>query len=99
NGLRVGDILNPDFKALYAKIKEKHLHLLKQYDFVFDITDAEKEWFSAIEFLRSFQLTDSEYFLNNALANGQKILAEGAQGTMLDIDFGTYPFVTSSNTI
>lgn len=99
NGLRVGDILNPDFKALYAKIKEKHLHLLKQYDFVFDITNAEKEWFSAIEFLRSFQLTDSEYFLNNALANGQKILAEGAQGTMLDIDFGTYPFVTSSNTI
>jgi len=99
NGLRVGDILNADFQAQYDSVKEKHLRLLKQYDFEFDLVNAEKEWFEAIDFMRSLNLIDSEYFLNYALSQGKTILAEGAQGTMLDIDFGTYPYVTSSNTI
>ncbi len=99
NGLRVGDILNPDFHGQYTKVKEKHLHLLKQYDFEFNVEAAEKEWMDCIEIIRGFKLVDSEYYLNEALSNGKKILAEGAQGTMLDIDFGTYPYVTSSNTI
>ncbi len=99
NGLRVGDILNTDFQDQYTKVKEKHLHLLKQYDFEFNVDAAEKEWMESIEIIRSFKLVDSEYYLNEALSNGKKILAEGAQGTMLDIDFGTYPYVTSSNTI
>ena len=99
NGLRVGDILNADFQEQYTKVKEKHLHLLKQYDFEFNVDVAEKEWMECIEIIRGFKLVDSEYYLNEALSNGKKILAEGAQGTMLDIDFGTYPYVTSSNTI
>jgi adenylosuccinate synthase len=99
NGLRVGDILNADFQEQYTKVKEKHLHLLKQYDFEFNVEAAEKEWMESIEIIRGFKLVDSEYYLNEALSNGKKILAEGAQGTMLDIDFGTYPYVTSSNTI
>lgn len=100
NGLRIGDIISADFKMLYQQLKEKHLRLVKQYDYEFDVTADEVKWFEAIEFLTSLNnFIDSEYFLNNALANGQSILAEGAQGTMLDIDFGTYPYVTSSNTI
>ncbi len=75
------------------------MHLLKQYDFEFNVEAAEKEWMESIEIIRGFKLVDSEYYLNEALSNGKKILAEGAQGTMLDIDFGTYPYVTSSNTI
>jgi adenylosuccinate synthase len=97
--LRVGDILNADFKSQYESVKEKHLRLLKQYDFEFDLASSEKEWMDAIDFIRSLNLIDSEYFLNKALSEGKTILAEGAQGTMLDIDFGTYPYVTSSNTI
>ncbi len=99
NGLRVGDILSPDFKTLYGKIKEKHLKLLTIYDFEFSLNEIENTWFEAIDFMRTLNLIDSEYFLNNALSSGKNILAEGAQGAMLDIDFGTYPFVTSSNTI
>ncbi len=99
NGLRVGDILSNDFKMLYDKIKEKHLKLLTIYDFEFSLEEIEKIWFEAIDFMKSLNLIDSEYYLNNALSKGQTILAEGAQGTMLDIDFGTYPYVTSSNTI
>jgi adenylosuccinate synthase len=99
NGLRVGDTISPDFKTLYERVKEKHLHLLKIYDFEYSLTDIEQTWFDAVDFLKSLNLIDSEYFLNNALSNGKTILAEGAQGTMLDIDFGTYPYVTSSNTI
>ena len=100
NGLRMGDILSPDFKVLYQRIKDKHLHLVKQYDYAFDVAEDETKWFEAIEVLRSHEcLIDSEYYLNDALSKGQTILAEGAQGTMLDIDFGTYPYVTSSNTI
>lgn len=99
NGLRMGDVLSADFKSLYAKVKEKHLNLLKIYDYQFSLDEIEKTWFEAMDFIRSLNLIDSEYFLNNALAKGKNILAEGAQGTMLDIDFGTYPYVTSSNTI
>jgi adenylosuccinate synthase len=100
NGLRIGDILSSDFKELYLRIKEKHLNLMKQYDYQFDIAQEETLWFEAVSQLRSYEnFIDSEYYLNNALSTGKSILAEGAQGTMLDIDFGTYPFVTSSNTI
>lgn len=99
NGLRVGDVLSNNFRSLYDKIKEKHLNLLKIYDFEFSLAESEKTWFEAIDFLRSLNTIDSEYYLNDALSDGKTILAEGAQGTMLDIDFGTYPFVTSSNTI
>ena len=99
NALRVGDVLDKNFKLEYEKIKERHLKLLSIYDFEFSLTDLEKEWFDAIEFVKSLNLIDSEYYLNKALAEGKNILAEGAQGSMLDIDFGTYPFVTSSNTI
>jgi adenylosuccinate synthase len=100
NGLRVGDILSADFKQKYQRIKEKHLHLAKQYDFEFNIIEQEQQWFEAIDFIRALNnLIDSEYYFNDALSSGKSILAEGAQGTMLDIDFGTYPYVTSSNTI
>ncbi len=99
NGLRIGDILADNFKSIYERIKEKHLHLLKLYDFEFSLDESEKTWFEAIDFVRSLNLIDSEYYLNEALSKGKTILAEGAQGTMLDIDFGTYPYVTSSNTI
>ena len=99
NGLRVGDILSPDFKNIYGRIKDKHLKLLTIYNFEFSLDEIEKTWFEAIEFMKSLNLIDSEYYLNSALSKGKNILAEGAQGTMLDIDFGTYPYVTSSNTI
>jgi adenylosuccinate synthase len=100
NGLRVGDILSADFTEQYQRIKEKHLKLVKQYDFEFDVTADEVKWLEAIEFLKALNnFIDSEYYLNEALSKGKSILAEGAQGTMLDIDFGTYPYVTSSNTI
>jgi adenylosuccinate synthase len=99
NGLRIGDILLPDFKERYNKIKEGHLKMLALYKFDFSLEEFEQPWKEAIEYIRAQNLIDSEYFLNDALSKGKKILAEGAQGTMLDIDFGTYPFVTSSNTI
>lgn len=99
NGLRIGDILTPDFKEKYQKLKEKHLQLLKVYNFDFDITTEEKEWFASIEELKAYKIVSGEFYVNNALTEGKKVLAEGAQGSMLDIDFGTYPFVTSSNTI
>lgn len=99
NGVRVGDILSPDFKNIYQRLKEKHLHLLGLYTYDFDITEDEKLWFEAIEFMRSLNLVNSEYMVNEFISKGKQILAEGAQGCMLDIDFGTYPFVTSSNTV
>jgi adenylosuccinate synthase len=99
NGLRVGDILNPDFRKLYDTLKQKHLHLLKMYDFAFDENAEEAQFFEAIEFMRGLQIVNSEYYANELLSSGKRILAEGAQGCMLDIDFGTYPFVTSSNTV
>lgn len=100
NGLRIGDITLPDFRQRYETLKEKHLGLLKMYpDVDFDLANQEDEFFAAIETIRGLRLVNGEYYINNALSEGKKILAEGAQGSMLDIDFGTYPFVTSSNTI
>ncbi len=99
NGLRVGDILSPKFKEKYEALKQKHLALINNYNYDFDIAQIEKEWMEAIEKMQEFNIVDGEYFINQQIAIGKKILAEGAQGSMLDIDFGTYPFVTSSNTI
>lgn len=100
NGLRVGDIELPSFREQYEALKIKHLELLKIYpEISFDLAGEEKNWFESLDTLRSLPLVDGEYYINDALAAGKKILAEGAQGSMLDIDFGTYPFVTSSNTI
>lgn len=100
NGLRVGDIEHADFTKRYHALKEKHLALASIYPNVeFDLEKEEEKWFACIEQLRGLQLVDGEYFLHQALQEGKRVLAEGAQGSMLDIDFGTYPFVTSSNTI
>lgn len=99
NGLRVGDIFSADFKEKYNFLKEKHIDILKQYNFEYELESKEKEWFEGIETIRSFKAIDSEYLMNQYLTEGKTALAEGAQGTLLDIDFGSYPFVTSSNTI
>jgi adenylosuccinate synthase len=100
NGLRVGDILSPKFKEKYDALVEKHVGILKHHEgFEYNLPELEGPFFEGIELLRSFTCIDSEQFLNKELKAGKKILAEGAQGTMLDIDFGTYPFVTSSNTV
>lgn len=100
NGLRIGDLFNPDFRAKYDALKSKHLGILKGLpDVEFDIAAEEKMWFKCIETLKSIPTINCEYFMNQAINDGKKILAEGAQGSMLDIDFGTYPFVTSSNTV
>ena len=100
NGLRVGDILSSSFTSKYNSLKEKHLRLLKLYPQTpFDLFGEEQKWFETIERMKSLDLIDAEYFLYDQLKKGHSILAEGAQGVMLDIDFGTYPFVTSSNTI
>lgn len=106
-GLRVGDILKSNWLAKYNNLKQDHLRLLKSLghdldSFQIDETpflEYEKRWLESLETLKTFKFIDSEYFLNDALKQGKKILAEGAQGSMLDIDFGSYPFVTSSNTI
>jgi adenylosuccinate synthase len=98
NGLRVGDIESSHFEERYHALRDKHVAMLAQFDgFEYVLDDA--EWLEAIAFLRGLKLIDSEHDMNAALKSGKRILAEGAQGTMLDIDFGTYPFVTSSNTI
>ena len=98
NGIRVGDILG-DFDAIYAKAKARHEEILKSMNFEYDITEIEKEWMAGIEYLRQFPLVDSEHEINDLLKAEKSVLCEGAQGTMLDIDFGSYPFVTSSNTV
>ncbi|MBP6260373.1 MAG: adenylosuccinate synthase [Paludibacter sp.] len=98
NGLRVGDILN-NFEEKYKAAIERHKEMLDQYDFEYNLPELEQAWFEGIECIKRFELIDSEHFVNDALKAGKKVLAEGAQGTMLDIDFGSYPFVTSSNTI
>lgn len=98
NGLRVGDILAPDFLVRYNTLKEQHIEYLRQYDFEYDPMQNEAEWLEAVEYLRSFNIVDSEYLVNDLLNSGKTVLAEGAQGLMLDIDFGSYPFVTSSST-
>ncbi|MDC3133223.1 adenylosuccinate synthase [Bacteroidota bacterium] len=99
NGIRIGDINNQDFKNKYNRLKEKHFALLKNTNLIEDLESLESEFIESIQYLQKFEHIDSEHYLNNAAKNGKKILAEGAQGTLLDIDFGTYPFVTSSNTI
>lgn len=99
NGLRVGDLLDKSFTTSYIKLRLKHQRMLDTYGLQEDITAWEEEFFESIEFLRSLNIVNGEYFINRELANGKKVLAEGAQGSMLDIDFGTFPFVTSSNTI
>lgn len=99
NGLRVGDILSPNFLDKYRTLQDKHRGLLKMYDFQYDIAEYEARWFEGIELLKQFRFIDGEYEINNYLAQGKSVLAEGAQGTLLDIDFGSYPYVTSSNTV
>ena len=99
NGMRVGDLFSPDFKAIYAAAKARHEKILRSLDYAYDITDLERQWFEAVEYLKRFRIVDSEYFINGCLADGKSVLAEGAQGTLLDVDFGSYPFVTSSNTV
>ena len=98
NGLRVGDILN-NFEEKYKKATSRHLEMLKNFDIDYDLSELEKDWFEGVECLKQFEFIDSEHFINEALQNGKTVLAEGAQGTMLDVDFGSYPFVTSSNTV
>ncbi len=99
NGLRVGDIELPDFKERYDNLVAKHIQLLKHYDFEYDLESLEADWFLAIDRLNELEFIDSEHYLDTARKAGKKVLAEGAQGSLLDIDFGTYPFVTSSNTV
>ncbi len=100
NGLRVGDIFSSNFKEKYQTLVDKHLSILEHFEgFEYDLKSLEPAFYEGIELLRSLTCVDSEQYINQAIKDGQKILAEGAQGTMLDIDFGTYPFVTSSNTI
>ena len=99
NGLRIGDIINPGFKEKYDFLTNKHKDLLKQYNFEYDLKEYEENWFKGIEIIKRFSLIESEHEINKYLNEEKSILAEGAQGTLLDIDFGSYPFVTSSNTI
>ena len=99
NGLRVGDLLDKGFISQYIKIRLKHQRLLDSYNFQEDISTWEDEFFESIELLRDFKIVNGEYFINDKIQQGKKVLAEGAQGSMLDVDFGTFPFVTSSSTI
>ncbi|MDX5443814.1 MAG: adenylosuccinate synthase [Hymenobacteraceae bacterium] len=99
SGLRVGDILLPDFKERYEKAVARHRKIVEFYGQTLEITEMEEQFFAALDYLRTLKLADTEYMINDALKAGKKILAEGAQGSLLDIDFGTYPFVTSSNTL
>jgi adenylosuccinate synthase len=99
NGLRIGDIISPSFNTQYQDLVQKHLKLIQNFNYVdYDLAALEAPFFEALDFLRGYQLIDSEYYLNKALKENKRILAEGAQGSLLDIDFGSYPFVTSSNT-
>ena len=99
NGLRVGDLLDKNFTTQYIKLRMKHQRLLDNFNFTEDISKWEEEFFDALEFLREFKIVNGEYFINEKISSGKKVLAEGAQGSMLDVDFGTFPFVTSSSTI
>ncbi len=106
-GLRFGDILAPDFREKYNALKQRHQNILASYHFDFrsqlidkmPFDEYEKNWFAAVDELKTFPLIDSELYINKALAEGKSVLAEGAQGSLLDVDFGSYPYVTSSNTI
>ena len=99
NGLRVGDLLDKNFTTQYIKLRLKHQRILDSFGFNEDISEWEEEFFEAIEFIRSLKIVNGEYFINDKIQEGKKVLAEGAQGSMLDVDFGTFPFVTSSSTI
>lgn len=99
NGLRAGEIFRKDFRNLYSLRVNSHLEILRNYNFEFDLKTPEDEWFEGIELMKEFKIVNTEYLINDSISRGKKILAEGAQGTMLDVDFGSYPFVTSSNTI
>jgi len=99
NGLRVGDLLDKNFTTSYIKLRLKHQRLLDNFNFQEDITSWEEEFFEALEFLKQLNIVNGEYFINKEIKAGKKVLAEGAQGSMLDIDFGTFPYVTSSSTI
>ena len=99
NGLRVGDLLDKNFTTSYIKLRLKHQRLLDNFNFQEDITAWEEEFFEALEFLKEMNIVNGEYFINKHIRDGKRILAEGAQGSMLDIDFGTFPYVTSSSTI
>lgn len=99
NGVRVGDILSPDFQSIYLKAKHRHENILHSLGYDYDVAELESQWFEALDYLRSFRLIDSEYEINRLLQEGKSVLAEGAQGTLLDVDFGSYPFVTSSSTV
>lgn len=98
NGLRVGDLLDGQFEKKYQQLKSKHQQLLDNFHFEEDISSWENDFFTSIEHLRKLHIVNGEYFINERLSQGQSVLAEGAQGSMLDVDFGTFPFVTSSNT-
>jgi adenylosuccinate synthase len=99
NGLRVGDLLDKNFTTQYIKLRMKHQRLLDNFNFQEDITSWEEEFFEALDFLRDLKIVNGEYFINEKIAAGNRVLAEGAQGSMLDVDFGTFPYVTSSSTI
>ncbi len=99
NGVRVGDILSPDFQTIYLNAKHRHENILHSMNYDYDVAELESRWFEALEYLKEFQLIDSEHEINRLLREDKSVLAEGAQGTLLDVDFGSYPFVTSSNTI
>ena len=99
NGLRVGDVLAPNFKDKYQALVDRHRTQLDAYDFEYDLAPMEEEWFAAIDFMKTLTLVESEHYINEQVRSSQSILAEGAQGSLLDIDFGSYPFVTSSTTM
>lgn len=98
-GLRIGDINEPDFDDRYRQLRDFHLEILERYNFEAILEEEEKQFFEAIEVVREFDILSTEYLINQALVDGQSVLAEGAQGSLLDIDFGSYPYVTSSNTV
>ena len=99
NGLRVGDLELDDFQERYKALVSKHEEMLKQFDFEYDFKEEEEKWMASLEVLKSLTFIDSEHYIGEAMKSGKSILAEGAQGSLLDIDFGSYPFVTSSNTV
>ena len=99
SGLRAGDIMLKNFRQMYEGLSSGHLELLRQLEYESDISKYEKDWFAGIDLLKKFRVENTEYLINDMLSAGRKVLAEGAQGTMLDLDFGSYPYVTSSNTI
>ncbi|MCU0457587.1 MAG: adenylosuccinate synthase [Bacteroidales bacterium] len=99
NGIRIGDLFRKDFRDFYHSRVSEHMRLLQGYGYSGEMKDLEDEWFEAVEYMKQFTTVNADYYIETALRNGRRVLAEGAQGTMLDIDFGTYPFVTSSSTV